>query len=201
MDPREHCDFRPFVATDDGTCLVLLRRHTFSSVVVRFCLYLLLLLSFGLFVMIPVGACTKIMANGMTPGMFAVPVLMALCWFVVRMIPLAFQLEGARRMVCRPKAFTLESRGALFKSHEHFTDLSALEARVIRTSTRYGDVRWLQLCVGAAGKKWTRIGYLGLDRDAEPTREARVLAAAALMATRLQVPLVLRGEGDPGTPP
>lgn len=58
----------------------------------------------------------------------------------------------------------------------------------MRTSTEYGEVRWLQLYVRAAGKR-TRIGHLALDRDAEPTREARVLAAAALMAERLQVPL------------
>ena len=200
MDPREACDFRPFIARDDGTCLVLLRRRTFSSLFIRFALYLLLLPALASFVAIPYLVWTKVQSHGITPGLFAMPVLLLLCWVVVKLMLLGFQLEGTRRMVCRPGAFTLESRGALRKSHEHLNDLSALEARVVRTSTEYGDVRWLRLCIRAAGKS-THIGYLELDRDAEPMREARVMAAAALIATRLQVPLELRNQGDPITPP
>lgn len=195
------CDFRPFVARDDGTCLVLRRRPDLKSLALRAALYVLLLPTLGMFVVIPYGVWHKYTVFGSTKGIWAAPVLLLLCWFVVKLLLLGFQLEAARRIVCKPGEFTLEGRGALLKRREHVRDAEALEARTIRMTTEYGDVRWLRLRLRAPGGL-TDIGYLELDREPEPAREARVHAAAALMATRLQVPLELQGEDDgPITPP
>lgn len=186
-------DFRPFAASDDGTCLVLRRRRTFQAWIIRGSLYLLLLSTFGLALMIPYGIWHKYTVFGTLKGLWAAPVLLLLCWFAIRMMLLGFLLEAAQRIVCKPGGLTLEGRGALLRIHAHVRDPEALEARIIRTTTKYGDVRWLSLRLRAPGGV-TNIGYLELDRDAEPTREARVQAAAALMAERLQVPLELKDE-------
>jgi len=193
-------DFRPFAASDDGTCLVLRRRRTFQAWVLRASLYLLLLLVLGLVLLIPYGIWHKYTVFGTLKGLWAAPVLLFLCWFAVRLVLLGFMLEAARRITCKPGELTLEGRGALLRTHEHVRDPEALEARIIRTTTKYGDVRWLNLRLRAPGGV-TSLGYLELDRDAEPTREARVQAAAALMATRLQVPLELKDEQSNPLPP
>ncbi len=200
MDPGEHCDFRPFIATDDGTCLVLLRRLTFGFWAIRVCLYLLLVLALAIFVLVPYAMWATVQSRGVTPGLFAIPILLLFSWIVVKLMLHGFKLEGARRIVCRPGSLTLEGRGALFRYREQCQDFAALEARTIRQSTEHGDVRYLKLILRGPPKS-TDVGHLELDRDAEPIREARVHAAATLMATRLQVPLQLRGEGELITPP
>lgn len=200
MDEDRH-DFSPFVEHDDGSCLELLRPAGFKSWGTRACLYLLLFLMLGLVALIPYGVWHKYTVFGDTRGMWAAPVILLLCWIVIKLVLLGFQLEGAQRIVCKPGEFTLEGRGALLRRRDHVRDLEALEARTIRTTTKYGEVRWLRLRLRAASGT-TDIGYLELDRDAEPTQEARVQAAAALMATRLHIPLDLRGEdSQPLTPP
>ncbi len=193
MDPGKHCDFRPFIATDDGTCLVLLRRRNFAFWAIRVCLYLLLVPALAIFVLIPYAMWAKLQSHGLTPGVFAMPILLLLGWVVVKLMLYGFKLEGTRRIVCRPGSLTLEGRGALLRYREQRQGFAALEARTIRQSTEYGDVRWLKLSLRGPSKS-TDLGHLALDRDAEPIREARVQAAAALMATRLQVPLHLTGE-------
>lgn len=189
----DHPDFRPFVAHDDGATLVLLRRATIKAWVLRASLYLLLLLVLGLFVLIPYGVWHRYTVWGDLKGIWAAPVLLLLCWFVLKLMLLGFRLEAARRIVCKPGELTVEGRGALRLYRDHIREPQALEARTIRTTTKYGDVRWLNLRLRAAAGS-TGIGYLELDRDAEPTREARVHAAAALMAARLHVPLELKDE-------
>lgn len=201
MDPREPCDFRPFIATDDGTCLVLLRRRNFGFWAIRVCLYLLLVPALAMFALVPYAMWAKVQSDGVTPGLFAIPILLLFSWVLVKLMLHGFKLEGTRRIVCRPGALTLEGRGALHRYREQCEDFAALEARTIRQSTEYGDVRWLKLSL-RGGPKSTDLGHLALDPDAEPIREARVQAAAALMATRLQVPLQLTGEhAEPITPP
>lgn len=189
------CDFRPFIAEDDGACLVLRRPPTFKSWATRAALYLLLLPLLGMFVLVPYGAWHKYTVFGSLTGFWAAPLLLLLSWFVIRLTLLGFQLEAARRIVCKPGEFILEGRGALLPRRVHVRDPQVLAARTVRTSTRYGDVRWLGLRLRAPAGI-TDIGYLELDRDAEPTREADVHAAAALMAARLQIPLELRDEQD-----
>jgi hypothetical protein len=193
-------DFRPFAASDDGTCLLLIRRRTFQAWVIRGTFYLLLLMTLGLALMIPFGIWHKYTVFGTLKGLWAAPVLLLLCWFAVRLVLLGFKLEATRRIVCKPGELTLEGRGALLRTREHVRDPEALEARIIRVATKYGDVRWLNLRLRAPGGL-TSLGYLELARDAEPTREARVQAAAALMATRLRVPLELRDEQNNPLPP
>lgn len=188
-------DFRPFVARDDGGTLVLSRPATFKTWSTRAALYLLLLLVLGLAALIPYGMWHRYTVWGDVKGLWAAPVLLLLCWFVFKLMLLGFRLEGARRIVCKPGELTLEGRGALLPRREHVRDPQALEARTIRVTTEYGDVRWLRLCLRAPAGG-TDIGYLELDRNAEPTREAQVHAAAAQIASRLQVPLDLRGEDD-----
>lgn len=201
MDPLEPCDFRPFVARDDGTCLVLRRRRTVKDWALRIALYLLLLPTLGFFVVIPYGVWHKYTVFGSLKSIWAAPVLLVLTWFAVRLLLLGFRLEAANRIVCKPGEFTLDGRGALRRIREHVRDPLALAARTTRMTTKYGEVRWLRLRLHATSGV-TDIGYLELDRDAEPTREARVHAAAALMATRLHVPLALHDEHDqPISPP
>lgn len=188
-------DFSPFIAHDDGATLVLLRRATIKAWIFRASLYLLLLLGLGLSVLIPYGAWHRYTVWGDFKNIWAAPVLLLLCWFLIKLMLLGFRLEATRRIVCKPGELTLEGRGALLPYRDHIRDPQALEARTIRTTTKYGDVRWLNLRLRAAADS-TGIGYLALDRDAEPTREARVHAAAALMAARLHIPLELRGEDN-----
>jgi len=198
---RAPADFRPFVARDDGTCLELLRRRSAGDWLLRGALYLLLLPTLGFFVLIPYGMWHKYRTFGSTRGWYAAPVLLLLSWFAVRLLLLGFHLESTRRIVCRPGQLDLEGRGALRRRNERLQDLVALEARTVRTTTKYRDVRWLSLRVRTAGGH-SFIGYLQLDPEAEPTREAHVQAAAALIAARLQVPLELRDEHDqPISPP
>lgn len=192
-------DFRPFIARDDGGALVLSRPATFKTWSVRAALYLLLLMVLGLAALIPYGVWHRYTVWGDVKGLWAAPVLLLLCWFVIKLMLLGFRLEGTRRIVCKPGELTLEGRGAVLARREHVRDPQALEARTIRMTTKYGDVRWLSLRLRAAAGS-TDIGYLELDRDAEPTREARVHAAAAVMASRLQVPLDLRGEDEQQIP-
>lgn len=188
-------DFRPFDAHDDGTTLVLRRRATIKAWIFRASFYLLLLLGFGLSALIPYGAWHRYTVWGDFKGIWAAPVLLLLCWFLIKLILLGFRLEATRRIVCKPGELTVEGRGALLPYRDHIRDPRALEARTIRTTTKYGDVRWLNLRLRAAADS-TGIGYLELDRDAEPTREARVHAAAALMAARLHIPLELKDEDN-----
>lgn len=193
-------DFRPFIAHDDGATLVLRRRASFKAWIFRASLYLLLLLGLGLSALIPYGAWHRYTVWGDFKGIWAAPVLLLLCWFLIKLMLLGFRLEATRRIVCKPGELTLEGRGALLPYRDHIRDPQALEARTIRTTTKYGDVRWLNLRLRAAADS-TGIGYLALDRDAEPTREARVHAAAALMAARLHIPLELKDEHNNPIPP
>lgn len=195
MDPRAPADFRPFIARDDGTCLELLRRRGAGDWLLRGALYLLLVMTLGLVLLIPYGMWHKYRTFGSTRGWYAAPLLLLLSWFAVRLLLLGFHLESTRRIVCRPGELELEGRGALLRRREQLCDLIALEARAVRNVTRYRDVRWLRLRVRTASGS-TFIGYLQLDPEAEPTREARAHAAAAVIAARLQVPLELRDEHD-----
>jgi hypothetical protein len=192
---HEHCDFRPFIATDDGTCLVLLRRRTANNWVLRVIVYTMLLQALALFVVIPYDAWQKYTDFGRIRGFFSAPVPLLICGVAVRLMLGGFRLDGTNRIACKPGDLLLDGRGALLRIREQVQDPVALEAR----TTKFGNVRWLRLRVrGASGV--TDIGYLALDGDAEPAREARVHAAAALMAARLGVPLELRGDQDQQLP-
>lgn len=193
MDTLDRCDFRPFVAEDDGARLVLLRPRTAKYWATRGALYLLLLLLLGLLAVAPYGAWSKYQRYGDVIGLLGLPVLLLLVWFAMRLLLFGLRLEAAQRIVCRPGELELEGRGALRRRHQRIRDVAALVAHTVRTDTQYGPIRWLHLRVRAAGEL-TDLGYLELDREAEPEREAQVRAAAAWMAARLQAPLELRDE-------
>lgn len=192
-------DFRPFAAEDDGRQLVLRRARTASDLLLRGCLYLLLLLLLAMLVLIPVAAWSRAPMVGAVKSIVGVAVLMPLTWLGLKLMLWAFHLEGVTRLECAADGLHLVRRGAVRRSHEHVRDVVALEARTFRTPTKYRDVRWLRLAVRTAAGK-TDLGYLALHPEAEPTREAAVRAAAGRIAARLQVPLELYDEAGERVP-
>lgn len=191
----DRCDFRPFVAEDDGTTLVLRRPHTARDVGTRVIHLVLLSMMLGMLIACPFMAWQRYSRWGDPKGLFLLPLLMLACWLGVKLALFAIRLEAARRIVCRPREFLLEGRGALLRHRDHLRDVSGLEAHIKRTRVRNHVVRWMYLRIRAGGEL-RDVGYLELDTEPEPAREVAVQTAAALMAARLGVPLAMRDEED-----
>jgi hypothetical protein len=191
-------DFRPFTADDDGTRLILRRHLTVPALLLRACLYLLLLAVLALFAALPYAAWTRT-ADDLALTVVGLVVLLPLNWLVLRLVLLGFRLDGVRRIECRPDRLDLFTRGAFRRRHVHIRNVVALVARTVRESTEHGDVRWLELRTRTdAGA--IDLGHLALHPDADPAREAAARAAAAHIAARLHVPLELHDEhGHPVT--
>lgn len=187
MAPPVEDPFRPFVAADDGTLLVLRRRRTLGDRVLRAALSMLLLPFLGLFALIPYAAWTR--SEGIF-GWLGAGGLLLLLWFLWRLVLLGFRLEGVRGLTIGPGSLVLDARGALLRRQERVAGVVALAARTVTTSTEYGEVRWLRLRARTADGH-TDLGYLALDARAEPAREAAARAAASTIAARLGVPLEL----------
>lgn len=187
-------DFRPYVAGVEGDRLVLRRRRTLADWLMRACMYVLLLCVLVLFALIPVGAYTRWSRWGdVAKPLLGALVFLPLTWFVLKLVLLAFRLEGFLRVDVAPGCVDVVGRGALRSWRERTSDVVALEARTVRRNTRYGAVRWLTLAARAGAGK-IELGYLQLGREAETRREAAVRAAAAQIADRLGVPLELYDE-------
>lgn len=188
-------DFRPFVARDDGQRLVLRRHRTAAAWLLRGCMFLLLLLALGLLALIPFAAYTRWRDWGeVASPILGSLVLLPLTWLVLRAVLWAFRVEGHLRLDVGPEGVDMLGRGALFRWREQVRGALALEARTIRVSTEYRDVRYLALAARTAEGKHG-LGHLELHPEADATREAAVRAAAARIAERMRVPLELYDEG------
>ncbi len=188
-------DFRPFVARDDGQRLWLQRRRGAAAWLLRGCMYLLLLLALGLLALIPFAAYTRWRDWGeVASPILGSLVLLPITWLVLRAVLWAFRVEGHLRLDVGPEGVEVFGRGALLTWRERVRGALALEARTIRVSTEYRDVRYLALAARTSeGKR--DLGHLELHPEGDATREAAVRAAAARIAERMRVPLELYDEG------
>lgn len=189
-------DFRPYTAADDGARLVLRRRPTAAALVLRACMYLLLVVALALFVLIPAAAWSRTGSDWTDIATSAafLALLLPLNYLLLRLVLWGFRLEGAWRIECAPGELAVVTRGVVGTRLEHVRGLVALEARSTRVATEHRDVRWLRLFVRSDGDR-TDLGYLALPPEPDAARDAAAHAAAARIAARLKIPLEAYAEG------
>jgi hypothetical protein len=180
--------FRPFVVeVDDGTRLVLSRGRSRSDWTLRLCLYLLLFLVVGLQALIVYAVWTRY--DGIDDLLNGLSFMVAL-YIILRVLLFCFYLEGPLRIVAVRGELTLDFRAAVRQYSEPMFGVVAIVARTMAKTTRYGEVRWLELEARTYART-LRLGALYLDPQGEPEREAAARAAAAVLAARVGVPLEL----------
>lgn len=182
--------YRPYVAADDGTRLVLRLERDLGGWLMRLGMYALLLLVLVLFALIPYAVHHR--AHGVEDYLLAA-VLLLITWFVFRLAVAALRIEGVTRVDIGPGGATRRATGVLLGARERLVGVTALVATTVTQTTRYGPVRWLELRARTATGLADLVD-LRLDRDGEPTREAAARAAAVTVAARLGVPLELGGQ-------
>jgi hypothetical protein len=183
-------DFRPYTAADDGARLVLRREPTAASLLLRGCLYMLLVVDLALFVLIPVAAWSRTDSDwiGIAKSGLFLALLLPLCYLLLRLVLWGFHLDGVWRLECAPGELEVVTRGVVGTRRTHVRGVVALEARSTRVATEHRDVRWLRLYARSDGDR-TDLGHLALPPEPDAARDAAADAAAARIAARLKVPL------------
>lgn len=173
-------DFAPFVVREDGETLALYRPKRLGDLVMRGLYYLMLVLPLALIVLIGYALATRpTSVGGVVFCIIAVPLLLG----VMKLMLLAFRLDGVRWITAGPQGVQVQTQGAFGKRIDDRISRPDIE-RVVgqpKSMKPRANLRrqwWYEVVVAGADQR-VSLGWfaMGGEDDETPRVAARAIAA------------------------